>query len=64
VYVTTLCVDYANDKFKSMNGNIVVSSGTSGVAVKCSESTEVLKDTEWFEENRICPDAWKSEENS
>ena len=59
VYVTTLCVDYANDKFKSMNGNIVVSSGTSGVTVKCSESPAVLKDTEWFENNRICPEAWK-----
>ena len=59
VYVTTLCVDYANDRFKSMNGNIVVSSGTSGVRVKGSENSTVLKDTEWFKENRICPDAWK-----
>ena len=64
VYVTTLCVDYANDKFKSMNGNIVVSSGTSGVTVRGSENETVLKDTEWFRENRICPEAWKSKENN
>lgn len=59
VYVTTLCVDYENDKFKSMNGNIRVTSGSSGVKVKCSENNTLLKDTEWFKSSRSCPEAWK-----
>ena len=59
VYVTTLCVDYEGDKFKSMNGNIRVTSGSNGVKVRGSENNTLLKDTEWFKSNRICPDAWK-----
>ncbi len=59
VYVTTVCEDYANDRFTSMNGNIVVSSGSSGVSVSCSADDTVLKDTAWFKDNRECPEAWK-----
>ncbi len=59
VYVTTLCVDYANDKFESMNGNIKITSGSNGVKVKCSKSNTLLKDTEWFKKARVCPEAWK-----
>ncbi|MBO4354285.1 MAG: MBL fold metallo-hydrolase [Clostridia bacterium] len=59
VYVTTLCVDYKNDQFTSMNGNITVSSSKDGITVACSNNTTVLKDTEWFKKNRTCPDAWK-----
>ena len=60
VYVTTLCVDYENAVFTSMNGNITVLSSASGVSVNCSNNNTPLKDTEWFKNNRICPDAWKS----
>jgi hypothetical protein len=59
VYVTTICTDYANDAFESMNGNIVVSSGASGVNVSCSASGKTLVESEWFKANRDCPDAWK-----
>ncbi len=59
VYVTTQCIDYKNDRYQSMNGNIVVTSTTSGVTVKGSASDTILKDTEWFMNNRNCPDAWK-----
>ena len=59
VYVTTLCVDYKNNLFESMNGNIVVSSSKSGVTVKGSENNKLLKDTDWFKENRECPEAWE-----
>ena len=59
VYVTTLCVDYSNDVFESFNGNIVVSSGSSGVSVSCSASDKPLKESEWFISERRCPDAWK-----
>lgn len=58
VYVTTLCVDYENDEFTSMNGNIVVSSGMDGVRVKCSANDTILKETEWFKKNRKMPSAW------
>jgi competence protein ComEC len=59
VYVTTVCTDYGNSLFDSMNGNIVVSSNASSVTVKGSASDTKLKDTEWFKNNRTCPDSWK-----
>ena len=59
VYVTTVCTDYANNIYKSMNGNIVVSSNASSITVSGSANDTVLKDTEWFATNRICPAAWK-----
>ena len=46
--------------FKSMNGNIVVSSGKEGINVNCTNNNTVLKDTEWFKNNRTLPDAWKA----
>lgn len=49
IYVTTLCVDWGNDKFTSMNGNIVVITTANGdFGVECSNNKTVLKDTEWF----------------
>lgn len=56
VYVTTLCVDYDNNKFTSLNGNIVVMSVSSvsvGVTVCCSNNSTLLKDTDWFKTNRL-----------
>ena len=60
VYVTTLCVDYENGGFKSMNGNIKVTSGANGVTVKCSNNNILLKDTDWFKSSRNCPEVWKN----
>ena len=59
VYVTTLCIDYSADEIMPMNGNIVVSANATTVSVKCSASDLILKETEWFKENRTMPDAWK-----
>ncbi len=59
VYVTTLCVDYDNGQFTSMNGNIVISYSFGDMVVNCSASDTKLKDTEWFKNNRTCPDSWK-----
>ena len=55
VYVTTLCVDYDNDQFTSLNGNIVIMAKKEDVEVSvyCSNNTIVLKDTEWFKNNRL-----------
>ncbi|MBQ9691973.1 MAG: MBL fold metallo-hydrolase [Clostridia bacterium] len=59
IYVTTICNDYDNDDFSSMNGNITVTATKTGVTVACSASDTLLKDTEWFKKNRTCPSAWK-----
>ncbi|MBR1975200.1 MAG: MBL fold metallo-hydrolase [Clostridia bacterium] len=64
VYVTTLAINDTNGKttgYKSMNGNIVVSC-TDGkrMTVNCTNNNILLKDTDWFKENRTMPDAWQS----
>ena len=67
VYVTTMIdVVFNGEKYvdsgdyKLMNGNIVVKAKRSGVIVECSNNNAVLKDTEWFKNNRECPDVWKA----
>ena len=47
------------DGYESLNGNIVVSSNGGEVSVACSNNNTLFKDTEWFKENRILPDAWR-----
>ena len=59
VYVTTLCVDYSAKTFTSMNGNIAVITDKNGVRVECSNDNRVLKEWDWFKQNRTCPTAWK-----
>ena len=59
VYVTTLCVDYSNGDFTSMNGNITVAFAGKSFTVQCSESDLKLKESEWFAESRETPDPWK-----
>jgi len=58
VYITTLMVDYKNNKFESMNGNVVFSVKDGEVAIACSSNDLLLKDTDWFKENRVTPAAW------
>lgn len=60
VYVTTLCLDYDNNLFESMNGNIVVilKSKDEELSVNCSNNTTVLKDTDWFKKFRQKPGNW------
>ncbi len=59
VYVTTLCVDYKENKFTSMNGNIEIISGEGDVKIKCSASELKLYESEWFKKSRVCPELWK-----
>ncbi len=59
VYVTTLCTDYKEGKFESLNGNIVIVIIDETLSVVCSESTDKLKETKWFKDNRIMPEQWK-----
>lgn len=59
--------DLSDDEFENaknyeiMNGNIVViSDAEDGVKVECSNNNTVLKDTDWFKENRTTPSNWLS----
>jgi len=48
IYVTTMCVDYKNNEFQSMNGNIVIVSTQTNVGIKCSNNDTKLRYTDWF----------------
>ena len=63
VYVTTLGIVSGTSTvdFQSMNGNIVFSCVDGTVSLNCSNNNTKLKDTDWFKNNRICPDEWKNE---
>ncbi len=58
VYITSMYDESAEGEYRSMNGNIVVTSDRDGVEVNCSNNNTLLKDTDWFKENRTCPDSW------
>lgn len=65
VYVTTVgSIEHNGEKYEdisyeSMNGDIVVSSG-SIITVNCSNNNTVLKDTDWFKTYRTMPTSWAS----
>ena len=59
VYITSMVAD-TEAGFQSMNGNIVVRSNGGEVQVQCSNNNTLLKDTDWFKENRTCPKEWAS----
>ncbi len=60
VFVTTLCVNYSEGEITSLNGNIVFLSGADGYTCVGSNNSTYLKDTEWFKNNRTCPDEWQN----
>ena len=57
IYCTTLILDYSakepENQYTSMNGNIVFYTKNGKLYLYCSNNTTVLKDTEWFKENRV-----------
>lgn len=57
IYVTTLCIDYKQNKYESFNGNIVICSNLADatITISCSNNTTKLKDTDWFKLNRTLP---------
>ncbi len=57
IYVTTLCVDYKKNEFTSFNGNIVFLATVDECFVKCSNNNTILKDSDWFKQNRTWPSA-------
>lgn len=67
VYVTTVVTIAKDDSgnwkdvsYTSLNGIVVVKVNNGILNVECSNSNTVLKDTDWFKNNRTTPDAWKS----
>ena len=57
VFVTTLCTNYDAGKYESFNGNIVVfANKNTQISVKCSNNDTILKDTDWFKNNRTIPE--------
>lgn len=58
VYCTSICEDYKNSKFGSMNGNIVFyydktdADAAKRLKLWCSNNMTKLKDTTWFAEHR------------
>jgi len=58
-FVTTLCSNYSDGEFSSMNGNIVFIFGKTEKNINCSNNYTYLKDTTWFKENRSTPTNWR-----
>ena len=64
LFVTSLCVDWDNDEWASMNGDIVVIAlPGQNFAVDGSNNETLLKDTDWFKANRTLPTAWQLQTN-
>ncbi len=62
VYVVSTCdPDLTNgNEYIGLNGNIIVVSDEDKIAVNCSVTNAVLKDTDWFKKNRTTPSAWQN----
>lgn len=56
VYCTSIA---EGNGFASMNGNIVFYMSGKELKLWCSANTTKLKDTQWFKENRTCPQSWQ-----
>lgn len=58
VFATSLWVD-TKTTAKSLNGNITLTCNNLGVNLTASNNVTMLKDTQWFKDNRTCPSEWK-----
>lgn len=54
IYVTTMSVD-GSDTYKSFNGTIHFASDANNHTITGSDNSTILKDTEWFKNNREWP---------
>ena len=66
IYVTSIVDSYVDKSdwskqgtVTSMNGNVVFACTDGQITITCSNNDTILKDTDWFKNNRIMPDAWK-----
>ena len=58
VYVTTMIKNYSGNKYESLNGNVIFLVKEGKTTIVCSGDDRILKDTEWFKDNRVTPAAW------
>ena len=58
IYVTSLGSIDDEEFFTDMNGNIVITLTNGDLKVNCSNNQTILKDTEWFKNNRELPLNW------
>ncbi len=52
VYVTSVKSNN-DDGYESLNGTIVIVSNKDGTDINCSNNNKILKETDWFKENRV-----------
>lgn len=66
IYVTSVVETYVDKSdwstsgtVTSMNGNIVCMFENNELKIECSNNNLILKETDWFKNNRTMPDEWK-----
>ncbi len=59
IYCTTLWDESLENGYTSMNGNIVFYTEAGELKLRCSNNTVILKNTEWFRDNRVWPEYGK-----
>lgn len=66
IFVTSVVDNYVEKSewrekgsVQSMNGDIVCYYRNNQLNFRFSNNSLLLKDTDWFKENRVCPDDWK-----
>ncbi|MDE7215140.1 MAG: MBL fold metallo-hydrolase [Clostridia bacterium] len=59
IYCSTLILDYKAGEYTSMNGNIVFYTEAGKLKLRCSNNTVILKETDWFKQNRTWPEYGK-----
>lgn len=61
VYITSMIDSNAEDGFSSYNGTVrIISSADKDIQVDCTNNNTLLKDSQWFIDNRIMPEQWKA----
>ncbi len=62
VYVVSTCDPSLTkgEEYVGLNGNIIVVSAETDITVNCSVTNALLKDTDWFKNNRTMPTAWQN----
>ena len=57
IYVTSIITE--DERFTSMNGNIIIYFSDQSLAVRCTNDNKKFKDTDWFKTNRTKPSNWE-----
>ena len=58
VFATTI-ISTNSAGYTSLNGNITLTCNHLGIKLTATNNVTMLKDTDWFKANRICPTEWQ-----